>query len=254
MSINRREFISASAIAVVGAALAACERKPSEAYLAYLDYIAQKKGKDAMPTGGEARYVVFSQEDFRRLERLVDSPLLTIEKAPRPIDYPMEKEEIASRFDSAIERIGADRKLVYENGLYKYSVRYNPRELAIVYDSQVTDSLLEWASSVPLVASAWYPGRIDHDILLGSFSRNPFYPLTNNSVTAIWYTEEEKYDWRIAKSIVNLNNPEEHFRYLNTDWALATEIMQVNLGIGGLRQEELAGSVGLAYVFAKRER
>jgi len=253
MSLSRREFIHLTCLALGGAAVAACEQEPSENYQAYLDHLQRLSGKDYLVTGGEMRYEVFSEKDFELLDRAINSSLMRIGWAPEPIDWhDMEKEDIHTRFDTAIRNLGAEPQFAYEHGLYKSLILYNPNDLRVEFNPGVVDSLLDWAKSQSIVAPAWYPGSIDHSILLGSFYRNPFFPKASQSATVVFFDEEKRDKWRIVQTIINLYASNDIFEHLNPDWDSAIEIMQANLGIGGLRQEELANSIGLAYVYAKR--
>jgi len=251
--MTRREFMQVSALTLGGVLFSACEHEPSENYQAYVDHLQRLGGINYLVTGGKIYYEVFSERDFKLLDRAINSSFLRVGWAPEPIGWPdMDKEDIHTRFDTAIRNLGAVQKFAYENGLYKSSILYNPDDLQVEFNSGVVDSLLDWAKSMEIVTPAWYSGSIDHSILLGSFIRNPFLPTESQSVTAVFFDEKERDKWRKVQTIINLYVPDDLFERLNPDWDPAIEIMQANLGIGGLRQEEIANSVGLAYVYAKR--
>jgi len=244
MTISRRDFLIEGSIFTAALALTACERNKSEAYKAYLDHV-KTRGIRLDTTGEILHYNEFSETDFESLNASINSRILSVNKEPPLTDLTILDQNLAGRFNTILELTNASVQTQFERLNHQITIYTNPENTDLFVDQNATNSLIDWVVGTPQLDSVIFKGEIKQQILVHNFLMNPLYPVTPKSSTATAITKE---GLKLALTVINLNSQRKKFD--GPDNGLVTELMQARLNAGGLKQEQWASSVALAYEYA----
>lgn len=240
MQISRREFLIAGTYALSGAALTACEREASPSTFQEYQKHAAERGI-GLPNGSVLRYKEFSEEEFGRLNRLIDQPILQVVRTPPPSQVILDSVNANTAFWNLLQTLDMTTRLSFERDSYQLFLYYDAKSTDVSFSSEVALVFHDWVSSTSLLKGSLFPGRIEQHVAAGSFLVNPFLPEIRSSSTAVRVDVDGH---KLALTVLNLHSSDP------VDGALVTELMQARLGVGGLNQEQLANSVKLAYLYA----